>query len=106
MPHVVRSPQVPTDLGHRVGRLTHQRHGLPLTETLRYTDVGFLLAWAPPISQFSPYRGVCKIMGGAHFHIDSHQHDPYGSLVLLHHVAMHLGELVGFFSSLRIATDK
>ncbi len=28
-----------------------------------------------------------------------------GSLVLLHHVAMHLGELVGFFSSLRIATD-
>ena len=35
-----------------------------------------------------------------------HQHDPYGALVLLHHVAMHLGELVGFFSSLRIAIDK
>ena len=42
--HVVRSPQVSTDLGHRTDGLSHQPYRLTLTYTPRYTDVEFLLA--------------------------------------------------------------
>jgi hypothetical protein len=50
-------PRSRPDLGHMVGELTHQPHRLPLTYTLRYTDIGFVLARVPPISQFSPLSG-------------------------------------------------
>ena len=105
MPHVVRCPRSRRTWGtgwtdsrtNRTASRLLKLLGIPTLSSCWHDHLRF--------HNSPPNRGICKIMGRAHFNIDSHQHDPYGSLVLLHHVAMHLGELVGFFSSLRIATD-